>query len=204
MCSAIEAVKGGMKVFTIAREYDVPRMTLQDQILGKVVHGKNPGPQPYLNKTEENELSNFLVETSRVGYGRSRKQVILLVEKTVKDKGLLPSEKKISSGWYSRFMERHPTLTLRKGDPIANVRMECMEKTTMAEHFDPTLTEINLLEKPHQIYNVNETGMPFDHRPPKVVTSVGQKKVRSRTSGNKSVIACVSAAGQVIPPFGGE
>jgi len=48
-----------MKVFTTAREYDVPRMTLQDQISGKVVHGKNPGPQPYLNKTEENELSNF-------------------------------------------------------------------------------------------------------------------------------------------------
>ena len=44
-------------------------------------------------------------------------------------------------------------------------------------------------------------------RPPKVVTSVGQKKVRSRTSGNKSkvtVIAYVSAAAQVIPPFGGE
>lgn len=104
-------------------------------------------------------------------------------------------------------MERHPTLALRKGDPIANVRMECMEKTTMAEYFEllkTTLTENNLLDKPHQIYNVDETGMPFDHRPPKVVTSVGQKKVRSRTSGNKSqvtVIACVSAAGQVIPPF---
>ena len=40
MCSAIEAVKDGMKVFTAAREYDVPRMTLQDRISGKVVHGK--------------------------------------------------------------------------------------------------------------------------------------------------------------------
>ena len=104
-------------------------------------------------------------------------------------------------------MERHPTLALRKGDPIATVCMECMEKTTMAEYFELlkiTLTENNLLDKPHQIYNVDETRMPFDHRPPKVVTSVGQKKVRSRTSGNKSqvtVIACVSAAGQVIPPF---
>jgi len=66
MCSAIEAVKGGMKVFTTAREYDVPRLALQDRISGKVVHGKNPGPQLNLNKTEENELSKFLVETSRV------------------------------------------------------------------------------------------------------------------------------------------
>ena len=46
--------------------------------------------------------------------------------------------------------------------------------------------------------------MPLDHRPPKIVTKRGQKKVRSRTSGNKSqipVIGCVSASGQTIPPF---
>ena len=46
--------------------------------------------------------------------------------------------------------------------------------------------------------------MPLDHHPPKIVTTRGQKKVRCRTSGNRSqitVIACVSAVGQVIPPF---
>jgi len=73
----------------------------------------------------------------------------------------------------------------------------------MAAFFDllkTTLTENGLLDKPH-MYNVDDTGMPFDHCPPKVVTSVGQKKVQSRTSGNKSqvnIIVCVSAAGQVI------
>ena len=56
MSSAIEAVKGGMKVFAAAREYNVPRMTLQDRISGRVIHGKNPGPQPYLNQAEEKEL----------------------------------------------------------------------------------------------------------------------------------------------------
>ena len=30
-----EAVKGNMKVFNDAHEYDVPRVTLQDQILGR-------------------------------------------------------------------------------------------------------------------------------------------------------------------------
>ena len=46
--------------------------------------------------------------------------------------------------------------------------------------------------------------MPLDHKPPKVVAAKGQKKVRYRTSGNKSqvtVIACVSASGHAIPPF---
>ena len=60
------------------------------------------------------------------------------------------------------------------------------------------------MNNPSQIYNVDETGMPLDHKPPKIVTKRGQKKVRSRTSGNKSqvtVIACVSATGHAIPPF---
>ena len=53
-----------------------------------------------------------------------------------------------------------------------------------------------------QIYNADKTGMPLDHKPPKIVTKRGQKKVRSRTSRNKSqitVVACVSATGHVIP-----
>jgi len=88
-------------------------------------------------------------------------------------------------------MERHPTIALRKGDPIANVQMDSMEKTTMAEYFDllkTILTENNMLDKPHQIYKVDETGMPFDHRPPKVVNSVGQKRyeVELRVINRKS------------------
>jgi len=81
-----------------------------------------------------------------------------------------------------------------------------MDKDTMAAYSDllrTTLTNSGLLDKPDQIYGVDETGIPFDHRPPKFITTVGQKKVRSRTSGNKSqvaIIACVTGAGQVIPP----
>ena len=59
---------------------------------------------------------------------------------------------------------------------------------------------------PSQIYNVDETGisMPLDYRPPKIVAKRGQRKVRYRTSRNKSqitVIGCVCASGQTIPPF---
>ena len=77
----------------------------------------------------------------------------------------------------------------------------------MNDYFDKlkkTLEENNLMKNPAQIYNVDETGMPLDHHPPKVVAIKGQKKVRSRTSGNKSqvtVIACVSATGHTLPPF---
>jgi len=57
---------------------------------------------------------------------------------------------------------------------------------------------------PGQIYNMDETGIPLDSRPPKVVAKYGEKKVRHRQSGNKeqiSIIGCGNAAGQVIPPM---
>ena len=67
-----------------------------------------------------------------------------------------------------------------------------------------TLLENNLMNKLAQIYNVDESGMPLDHCPPKVISEKGQKKVCSRTSGNKSqitFIACVGASGHALPPF---
>ena len=101
-------------------------------------------------------------------------------------------------------MERQSHLSLRKGDATANVRMDCVSPETMKQYFDllkDVLDEHDLME---QICNVDETGMPLDHRLPKIVTQKGQKILRCRTSGNKSqvtAIGCVSAAGQAIPPF---
>ena len=66
------------------------------------------------------------------------------------------------------------------------------------------LEENDLMHKPSQIYNVDETGMPLDHRSPYVLTRKGQRKVRYCSSGNKAqvtVIGCINASGQAIPPF---
>lgn len=83
-------------------------------------------------------------------------------------------------------MNRHPK---RKGDATANVRMDCLNPDTVKQYFSlvkDALQEHGVMDSPAQIYNVDETGMPLDRRPPKIVTRKGQKKVRYRTSGNKS------------------
>ena len=207
MRSAIDAVKGGQKIWRAAKQHNVPRQTLQDRINGRVVHGTNPGPKPYLSRVEETELAEFLVDTAKAGYGKSRKQVQMIATNVVHDKQRMSPSRRVSNGWYYRFMQRQNHLTLRKGDPIANIKINCMNEETMTDYFDKlkyVLQKNKLMDSPSQIYNVDETGMPLDHRPPKIVTKRGQKKVCSRTSGDKSqvtVIACVSATGHVIPPF---
>jgi len=82
--------------------------------------------------------------------------------------------------------------------------MNCLTKEVISDYFDllkNVLTEYNLFNSPNQLYNVDETGIALDGHSPRVIARRGQKKV---TSGNKSqltVIACVSASGQYIPPF---
>jgi len=208
MCAALHAVQHGqLKISEAVKKFNVPRQTLRDRISGRVAHGTKPGPKPYLTKEEESEFAEFLVETAKAGYGKSRQQVKAIAENVAQDKGVLGADEHISDGWYCRFMERQVNLSLRKGDPIANVRMDCLDEETMTEYFamlKDLMTKKDLLDKPNQIYNVDETGMPLDHRPPKVVAQRGQKKVRCRTSGNRSqvtVIACVSATGHSIPPY---
>ena len=113
----------------------------------------------------------------------------------------------VSEGWFQRFMQRQSHLSYRRGDPTANVRMNCLTKEVISDYFDllkEVLTESQLLNSPNRIYNVDETGIALDGHAPRIIAKKGQKKVRYRTSGNKTqitVIACVSASGQCIPPF---
>ena len=69
-------------------------------------------------------------------------------------------------------MKKQTYLSLHKGDPAANDRMD-------ADYFDlleKTLKDNNLLNKPAQIYNVDESGMAYEHRLPKVVTLKWHKR----------------------------
>jgi hypothetical protein len=64
---------------------------------------------------------------------------------------------------------------------------------------------LNLITKPMQIYNVDETGITVVHSPGKVFSAVGRKHVYSITSGERgkthTVVVCVSASGHAIPPL---
>ena len=165
------------------------------------------GPTPYLTYEEEKELVKFILNCSRMGYGKTRGEVLRIVGETMKKKGRLLVGSSVSQGWWSRFKERWPELSLRKGDAFSLAR----EKMTSAEVFnsyfnllEETLKKYNLIEKPAQLYNCDESGMPLEHKLPKIIAKKGAKKVRQISSGNKTqitVLACCSATGQAIPPM---
>ena len=90
MLSAIETVKFGQSVFHAALVHGVPKSTLHDMMSGRIVHGKKPGPEPYLTSAEEKALSEFLTEVSSVGYAKSNGDVRRIAEQVLKDKGKVP------------------------------------------------------------------------------------------------------------------
>ena len=85
MVSAMKAVEDSSSIASAAKSHSVPRMTLQDRMMGKVVHSTKPGASPYLNTEEEKEL----VDSASVAYGKNRAQIMSVAEKAARDKKVL-------------------------------------------------------------------------------------------------------------------
>ena len=69
-----------------------------------------------------------------------------------------------------------------------------------------TLEKAGVMDKPAQIYNCDQSGMPLEHKMPKTVAAKGTKKVWQRASGNKTqitILGAASAAGQAIATTNG-
>ena len=148
----MEAVKGGlMRVNQAARNFKVPRTTLRDRLSGRVEHGAKSGPEPYLTKEEEQELVDFLKQASRVGYGKTKKEILVIVQKLIKKKGHSKCERFNGEGWWHRFMSRQKKLSLRTADPLSKAQADALTPAKVDEYFKlllDTLENHDLLDKP--------------------------------------------------------
>lgn len=148
---------------------------MKDRLSGRVIHGANPGPKPYLTKEEESQLASHLLQAADIGYGKTRRDVCCIVETYLKQKGALKGER-VSHGWWEKFMKRNPSLRLRVGDSTAGVRLDAVNQENMNDLLNKTYTEHDFDKHPETIYNMDETGVPLCPRPPRIVAKKGQKK----------------------------
>ena len=63
-------------------------------------HGSKPGPAPYLDEAEEDELVQFLMKSAAMGCGKTKRELFSIVEKTIK------MENFNGEGWWIRFIQR--------------------------------------------------------------------------------------------------
>lgn len=204
MREALSAIGVGMTVKKASIVYGIPRTTLNDHKLGKVRPGALPGRPTLLSTKEEEDLVNFLVESASIGYGRTRRDVLNIVSRMAQQRGI---KKAVTTGWWNKFICRHPVLSERTPASLSIARAKASSRECLDAYFDrleEILQDTGLCENPSLLFNMDETGFAFDSTPSKTVDVRGTKNVLSVCSGSKSqitVLACVSATGQVLPPM---
>ena len=173
MKKAIEAVRSGKSGMNrAAADNGIPATTLKDRLSGRTKENSRSGPNRYLNENEENELSTFVEDCASIGYGKTKKEIMRIVETHAKDKGLLRKDK---DGGATLLADK----VTQQGDNTAHVRMDEINSETINHYFDlleDTLKENGLMHSPSQIYNVDESGMPLDPKAPLVLVERGTKR----------------------------
>ena len=109
-------------------------------------------------------------------------------------------------GWLDAFRSRHPQISLRSPQALSFCRASMASKSTIDDFFaklGSLYGWLNLIAKPMQIYNIDETGITVVHKPGKVFSELGRKHVYSLTSGERgkthTVVVCTSASGNALP-----
>jgi len=127
-----------------------------------------------------------------------------IVERLLSDSGI---EKTVTHGWRESFCHCHPDVALRTTASLSISRAKASDITVINKYFDllqSTMDLYDLHDKPCQLFNVDETGMPLNPKPSKMVCGKGSKNPVSICSGNRSqitIVGCVNAAGYCIPPM---
>ena len=127
-----------------------------------------------------------------------------MVERVLSSRG---ETRAVTNGWWVSFCRRHPEIVLRTPATLASARAKASSRESINQYFDvleDTLDQYDLHGKPNLIFNMDETGFPLDPKPLKTIHIRGEKNPSAVSSGVKhqvTVVACVSAAGQCLPPM---
>ena len=117
-----------------------------------------------------------------------------------------PSTKLLSDHWVTDFLKRWPSLKLRKPRKLEWIRAKSANSIvidTYCTELEKVLVNINLLDKPHLIYNIDETGISTEHAPTRMLgpRCLKTQAVVSPRSGTTTIISCGNASGTAMPPF---
>ena len=210
MEAAYQAVLDGKGLREMSRLYNVPVETLRRRVNGTVGLGCKPGPATILSDELEDLLCEYIIKIADMGYGLTKEDVQRLAFSLVEKIGCKHpfNNGKAGRGWFDGFKSCHPQLTFRTPQSLSCARAVAANEFVIADFFSKLgaiYGRLNLVTKPMQVYNVDETGVSIVHKQGKVLAQLGQHHVYSITSAEKgkthTIVSCVSGAGQVLPPM---
>lgn len=207
--NAVKELKRGGTLRKVAKKYSIPPSTLQDYKKNKYSH--QPHPNRALTCADESALVAYITWMGEHGFPITKAVALLLAFEIVKAAGRTTTKVNMSKGlsgmWWHRFRLRHPELSLRTPDPLDRRRAFGATKEAVDGLFsliEPLYAKYGLGDKPHLIFNCDETGLNQIRAKEKVICRKGQSHAYSQKNFLTDYVTvhyCVSASGQIIPPF---
>lgn len=210
--AAVEAVRSGrMGVNAASRNFGVPAPTLRRRIKNNDVSKKTLGPPSLLGTENENKLKAYIKKLQKYGFAPTRESVRSMAFHLAENLGInhkFNKDKDLAGyDWLNSFLKRNQDLRIRKSEGVSLARCQGMNKVEVELYFqllERTLRENDLMNKPSNIFNMDETGLQLNNKAGYVIAAKGSKNVAAVTSSEKgetiTVISCCNAEGSFLPP----
>ncbi|KAF0704947.1 hypothetical protein AaE_014703 [Aphanomyces astaci] len=115
-----------------------------------------------------------------------------------------PQHAKLSTGWYKRFLDRHPHLKVTKAQVLSKPR-NAVDSATVIHFFHDLAHSASLVNMdPSRIFNMDETSFSPSKTSKKVVVHESTRSVHAEetpASAHVTIVACVAADGTKMPPL---
>lgn len=199
--------EGKASIYKAAKLCGIPQQTLRDRTTGMVDPTKfTSGRDCFLTSAEEDALVSYIKEVASCGFGFTRNGLAELTAETSFYMKRRDTNAPFSNKWVYRFLLRWPELkmTERQHFPIGRARFATRE--TVDNYYKElllVLQKYKLLEKPHRIFNMVEINVSPEALPSKVLTPTGRRALSTvpKQKTSMTVISCINAAGEVLPPY---
>lgn len=215
-----EVVTDGIGLRKTALKFGVDKMTLHRYVtkykenLGNkqpTVFEPNYSVSQVFTREEETLLASYLKKASQLHHGLGTVNCRLLAyEFAIRNNKKHPEQwdknKIAGCDWFRGFMKRNHELSIRLPEATSIARSSAFNRTTVDE-FNKNLEKVLQRENfgPHDIWNIDETGVTTTHKPTKVIAVRGIKQVGQATSQERGTLVtvcnAVNAIGNFIPPF---
>lgn len=164
-----------------------------------------------LGKENERRLVAHIKNLCASGFAPDRKAVRSMAfhfaEKLEIKHKFSKEDQKAGKQWLRSFLDRNPDLSIRQAEGLSLARAKGMNRDEVGRFFEllrNILTENKLIDRPANIFNMDEAGIQIINKPSKVLAPKGSKDVHVLTSRergeNVTVIGCCSAEGTFLPP----
>ncbi|KAJ8353656.1 hypothetical protein SKAU_G00212230 [Synaphobranchus kaupii] len=205
MVSAMAACQGRMNVAASARQFNVPRKTLDDRVKGHIHQGSKQGPPKKLNQADEKVLVRYALYSARQGFPLTKAMLLSYALTVAKKRGTGVS---LGQKWWLGFLKRNgDALSMRTPDIIDWGRTSATKQNVVEAYFEllqNTVQENNLIGKPSQVYNCDEMFFQMHRTKLKVLVQKGTKAPYLQVPGTRehiTTLVCINAEGGDVPPF---